>query len=159
MLDQFTIRMKVRKLNLLIVSSKRYSTDFRKYLMRAAERTGARALHVYAAEKLILSWDDAERVEFGTNSHYHAIRNQIADVLGHNPIVGLTELGAAPLRKGPLGLVNILHELPDVCWVYDVYDGARRAFVGGRLLALPLRTVDRAGSRSSGKVPGILSFE
>jgi hypothetical protein len=90
--------------------------------MRAAVRTGARALHVYVDKRLILSWDDAERVEFGANSHYHEIRSQITDMLGHDRIVGLTGLGAAPLRKGPLRLVNNLHELPGVCWLYDVYD-------------------------------------
>jgi hypothetical protein len=67
--------------------------------MRAAVRTGARALHVYVDKRLILSWDDAERVEFVTNIHNHEIRNQIADVLGQDPIVGLAGLGAAPLRK------------------------------------------------------------
>ena len=50
--------------NLLVLANKRYHTDFRKYLMRAAERAGGRAVHIYCWEQVILSRNGSEQVAF-----------------------------------------------------------------------------------------------
>ncbi len=60
-------------INLLIFAITHYRRDFRKYLMRAAERAGGRALHVRFREKVVFSWADAERVEYSTSANSYAL--------------------------------------------------------------------------------------
>jgi hypothetical protein len=109
--------------NLLIFANTRYRRDFRKYLMGAAERSGGKALHLCARDKLIFSWAEAERAEYSTNSNSYGLRQTISQRLQPGPILGLTGLGATRLDEQAIMLATSLHkDLCDVHWVYDVYD-------------------------------------
>ena len=109
--------------NLLIFTNTSYRRDFRKYLMGAAERSGGNALHLSARDKLILSWADAERVEYSTSCNAYGLRQLISDRLQPGPILGLTGLGATRLDGPEVALASNLHkDLCDVHWIYDVYD-------------------------------------
>ena len=85
--------------NLLTFTITRYRRDFRKYLMRAAERFGGNALHVFFLDKIIHSWADAERFEFSTDCNPYGLQEIIRDRLKHGPILGLTGLGGTRLNQ------------------------------------------------------------
>ncbi len=109
--------------NLLTFSITRYRRDFRKYLMRAAERFGGNALHVFFLDKIFFSWADAERFEFSTDCNPYTLREIIRDHMKQGPILGLTGLGGTRLNERAIMLAANLHkDLSDVHWVYDVYD-------------------------------------
>jgi hypothetical protein len=109
--------------NLLTFSITRYRRDFRKYLMRAAERFGGNALHVFFLDKFIFSWADAERFEFSTDCNPYTLREIIRDHMKQGPILGLTGLGGTRLDERAVTLATNLHkDLSDVHWIYDVYD-------------------------------------
>ena len=109
--------------NLLVFANKRYNSDFRKYLMRAAERSGARALHLFAHEKLILSWGGAERAEYVLDCNLETLQHAITEFLQPGPTLGLTGLGGADLKDSWVEVIGKLHHrLSDVYWIYDVYD-------------------------------------
>jgi hypothetical protein len=109
--------------NLLTFTITRYRRDFRKYLMRAAERCGGNALHVFFLDKIILSWADAERFEFSTGCNSYVVQEIIRDHLKRGPILGLTGLGGTRLDERAIRLASHLHkDLSDAHWVYDVYD-------------------------------------
>jgi hypothetical protein len=126
--------------NLIIFTNKQYRHDFRKYLMRVVERSGAKALHFSARDKLILSWAGAERAEYSTNCDPHELRQIIKDYLQPGPILGLTGLGGTRLDDPGAVIATDLHqELSNVHWIYDVYDDLLFAASGServrRLLA------------------------
>jgi hypothetical protein len=75
-------------INLLTFASTRYRRDFRKYLMRAAERSGGSALHVLFREKVTFSWADAERVDYSTSANSYALGQIIRERLQPGPILG-----------------------------------------------------------------------
>ena len=56
-------------INLLIFSITRYRRDFRKYLIRAAQRSAAKVRHACFRNEIIFSWADAERIEFSGHSN------------------------------------------------------------------------------------------
>ena len=107
----------------LVFANTRYHRDFRKYLMGAAERSGGKALHLSARDKLIFSWADAERAEYSTDCNAYGLREIISNRLQPGPILGLTGLGGTRSDEQAVVLATILHkDLCDVDWVYDVYD-------------------------------------
>ena len=110
-------------INLLTFAITRYSRDFRKYLMRAAERSGGSALHVWFQEKVTFSWADAERVDYSTSANSYALGQIIRERLQPGPILGLLGLGGTRLDK-PAGMLaaNLHQDLSEVHWVYDVFD-------------------------------------
>jgi len=110
-------------INLLTFAITRYRRDFRKYLMRAAERSGGSALHVLFRETVIFSWADAERINCPTSANAYALRQMIRERLQPGPIVGLMGLGGTRLDEPAGKLAANLHkDLSDVHWVYDVFD-------------------------------------
>jgi hypothetical protein len=112
--------------NLLVFAITRYQCDFRKYLMGAAERSGATALHVLFRDQLILSWGGAERAEYSTNYSSDELGHMIKDHLPPGAILGLTGLGGSRLdNRGSVFASNLHKALSDVHWVYDVYDDFR----------------------------------
>ncbi|MGA7294077.1 MAG: hypothetical protein WBW85_16200 [Terriglobales bacterium] len=110
-------------INLLAFAITRYRRDFRKYLMRAAERSGGSALHVLFREKVTFSWADAERVDYSTSANSYALGQIIRERLQPGPILGLLGLGGTRLDK-PAGMLaaNLHQDLSEVHWVYDVFD-------------------------------------
>lgn len=110
-------------INLVTFAITRHSRDFRKYLMRAVERSGGSALHVLFREQVILSWADAERVDYSTSANCYALGQIIRERLQPGPIVGLIALGGTRLDE-PAGelAANLHQDLSDVHWVYDVFD-------------------------------------
>ena len=110
-------------INLLTFAITRYRRDFRKYLMRAAERSGGSALHVLLREKVTFSWADAERVDYSTSANSYALGQIIRERLQPGPILGLIGLGGTRLdeRAGKLA-ANLHQDLSQVHWVYDVFD-------------------------------------
>jgi hypothetical protein len=110
-------------INLLILAITRYRRDFRKYLMRAAERSGGSALHVSFGDKTVFSWADAERIDYPAKCNSYGLEGTIRDRLQPGPILGLIGLGGTRLDEGAGLLAAKLHkELCDVYWVYDIYD-------------------------------------
>jgi hypothetical protein len=110
-------------INFLTFAITRHSRDFRKYLMRAAERSGGSALHVLFREQVIFSWADAERIEYSTSANSYALGQIIRERLQPGPIVGLIGLGGTRLDE-PAGKLaaNLHQDLSDAHWVYDVFD-------------------------------------
>ncbi len=109
--------------NLLTFTITRYRRDFRKYLIRAAERSGGKALHVFFLDKIILSWADAERFECSINCNSYALEQIIKERLQPGPILALTGLGGTRLDEQAIRVAASLHKaLHEVHWVYDVYD-------------------------------------
>ena len=109
--------------NLVIFTNKRYHHDFRKYLMRAAQRSGGTVLHVCFLDRIILSWGDAERVERPTSSNSYALEQMIRVHLKAGPTIGLTGMGGTRLDDAGVNFAWNLHQgLSDVHWVYDIYD-------------------------------------
>jgi hypothetical protein len=89
-------------INLLTFAITRYRRDFRKYLMRAAERSGGSALHVLFREKVTFSWADAERVDYSTSANSYALGQIIRERLQPGPILGLLGLGGTRLEAYPV---------------------------------------------------------
>ncbi len=104
--------------SLLVVSNKRYATDFRKYLMQAAERAGGRSMHVYCGDRVVVSQDGGERCFFPPDVSEAALLPLVRDGLGEGPLIALTGLGC-----NEASAANALQRsLPDGIFVYDVYD-------------------------------------
>lgn len=121
--------------NLLILANKKYKTDFRKYLMRAAERAGARALHIYCWEEVMLSRNGGEYVWFPPDIDEGEILRLIAEYLGPGPMIVLTGLGC---NESPIA-TRLQHALPNAIFVYDVYDDLMFNATGPELAARSLR--------------------
>jgi hypothetical protein len=110
-------------INLIILANTHYHRDFRKYLMRAAERSGGSALHVLFREKVTFSWAGAQRVDYSTSANCYALAQIIRGRLQPGPILGLIGLGGTRLDEAAGKLAADLHQqLSDVHWVYDVFD-------------------------------------
>lgn len=104
--------------NLLVISNKRYHTDFRKYLMRAAERAGARALHIYCWEQVILARNGNEYATFPHHADEHEVLPLIYEYLGDGQLIVLTGLGGNEASF----VARLQRVLNDAVLVYDVYD-------------------------------------
>lgn len=104
--------------NLLVLSNKRYHTDFRKYLMRAVERAGGSALHIYCWETIEIFRNNSELHVFTPDIAVDPVIEIIRAHLGTEPLIVLTGLGC-----NESGLATRLQRaLRDVVTVYDVYD-------------------------------------
>jgi len=79
--------------NLLILSNKLYQADFRKYLMRAAERAGARAMHIQFWEQVVISREAGEHSAFPNDVDGHTVLRAVRDILGNGPMIVLIGLG------------------------------------------------------------------
>ena len=102
----------------LILANKRYHTDFRKYLMRAAQRAGARALHIYCWENIILSRNGSEYQLYGNDVPVEKLRDEIETYFEGKPFVALTGLGC-----NENWIATRLQEtLTNGVFGYDVYD-------------------------------------
>jgi Glycosyl transferases group 1 len=109
--------------HLLIFTNKIYRQDFRKYLMRAVEQSGGRALHLCLLDRLILSWGGDERAGYPANCNSDKLGQTIRDHLTPGPVLGLTGLGGTILDEpGPMIAAKLHKDFCDVHWVYDVYD-------------------------------------
>jgi hypothetical protein len=109
--------------NLIVFTNKQYQLDFRKYLLRVAERSGAKTLHLSVRGNVVLSWAGAERAEYSTNCDPHELRGIIEQQLEPGPALGLTGLGGTRLDDPGAIIATELHrELLNIRWVYDVYD-------------------------------------
>ena len=97
-------------INLLTFAITDCRRDFRKYLMRAAERSGGRALHVLFREKVIFSWADAEPVEYSTSVNSYALGQIIRERLQPGPVLGLIGLGGTRLDEAAGMLAANLHQ-------------------------------------------------
>ncbi len=104
--------------NLLLLSNKRYHTDFRKYLMRAAERADARALHIYCWEQIILSRHGSEYATFASSVNEHEILQLVRENLGDGRLIVLTGLGG---NEAPFAS-RLQRIFDNAVLVYDVYD-------------------------------------
>ena len=103
---------------LLVISNKRYNTDFRKYLMRAAERAGARAMHVYCWENIVISRGGGEYRIYGHDIPSDIVRSEIELHFGGEPFIALTGLGCN--ENGVA--IQLQETLPGGVFAYDVYD-------------------------------------
>ena len=79
--------------NLLVFGMPEYRRDFRRYLMRAAERSGGTALHVLCKDKLVVSWAGAGRIEYSSNCDSNDLRQLIRDRLQPGPTSGAYRTG------------------------------------------------------------------
>jgi hypothetical protein len=104
--------------SLLVISNKRYTTDFRKYLMRSAQRHGARAMHIYSWEKVIVSYEDKEQHTFNPDQPAADLLDLVHKELGNGQILALTGLGGY-IHTLPFALAT---SLKNAIFVYDVYD-------------------------------------
>src|ERR1700740_2046029 len=104
--------------SLLLLSHKRYHADFRKYLMRAAERAGARALHIYCWEQIILACNGSEMATFPTNVDEQDVLRLVRENLGGDRVIVLTGLGC---HEASLA-ARLQRILENAVLVYDVYD-------------------------------------
>lgn len=104
--------------NLLLLSNKRYHTDFRKYLMRAAERAGGHALHIYCWEQVILSRNGTEYAVFPTDVDEGVILGLVRENLGDGKLIVLTGLGCNEASIA----TRLQRVLDGAIFVYDVYD-------------------------------------
>jgi hypothetical protein len=104
--------------SLLLLANKRYHTDFRKYLMRAAERAGARALHIYCWEQIILARNGSELAMFPTNADEHDVLQLVQENLGDDRLIVLTGLGG---HEASLA-TRLQRVLENAVLVYDVFD-------------------------------------
>lgn len=116
--------------DLLLISNKRYKTDFRKYMMRAAETSGARALHIYAWEKLIFSYGGAEQLELPISISHESLAEAVKSLVSLNSCIGLTGLGGCEVPS----ISNFCLAHPEVRWIYDVYDDLNYGAKGVELL-------------------------
>ncbi len=121
--------------NLLILSNKRYKTDFRKYLMQAAERMGGKSMHVYCWESVILSYQGSECETFSPNVDEAVILDAINEQLGSDRLIALTGLGC---NESSIA-TRLQHALKSATFVYDVYDDLTFNATGSRLVELMLQ--------------------
>jgi hypothetical protein len=103
--------------NLLLISNKRYATDFRKYLMRAAVSAGGQAVHIYVWEAVIVSYDGREQHTLAGDA-FADVLSILDGKFGQNPTVALTGLGGY-IHPFPFALAK---QLKNTELIYDVYD-------------------------------------
>ena len=104
--------------NLLVLANKRFSSDFRKYLMRAAVNAGGRAAHIYFGDRLIFSKANGDQCVFARDPHIDTIAHLIRGYLGDSSTVILTGLGCTWSSLA----FRLPWHLPNAVPVYDVYD-------------------------------------
>jgi hypothetical protein len=118
-------------MNLIVIANKRYNSDFRKYLIRAAAETDARALHVYWWEEIVITAADGSAAVLTHDTSalqaFAAIREQIDP----GPSLVLTGLGGYAMGSA----LSARQFLPDAQFVYDVYDDFRFGMRGAELRA------------------------
>lgn len=104
--------------NLLVLSNKRFSTDFRKYLMRAAERSGSAAVHVYCWHEIIISARGGEHKIFRPDVSPAIVAETLTEYLPKQErTLVLTGLGC----HDHVVAATIQRTLPGT-YIYDVYD-------------------------------------
>lgn len=103
---------------LLILANKRYHTDFRKYLMRAAERAGSSALHIYCWESVIVSRNGCEYATYPTDVDEAIVMAEVRKALGDEDLIVLTGLGCNEASIA----TRLQRVLDNATFVYDVYD-------------------------------------
>lgn len=104
--------------DLLILANKRFHTDFRKYLMRAAERANASALHVYCWERIILSQNGQEFMTFPADTSERLVLREIEKRVNLDRLIVLTGLGCNESHVA----TQIQGHLEKAFTIYDVYD-------------------------------------
>lgn len=104
--------------NLLVLANKPFSSDFRKYLMRAAVSAGGRAAHIYFGDRLIFSKANGERSVFARDTHIGTIAHIVRGYLGDSSTVVLTGLGCT----WSLLAFRLPSRIPNAIPVYDIYD-------------------------------------
>lgn len=117
-------------MNLVVISSKRYHSDFRKYLVQAASSAGQAAYHVHCWSALNVTRNDVESPDATLNlrdSHLLEMSSRLQE--GRDTVV-LTGMTAFRSRFGR----SLKKLLPHAIFVYDVYDDFRYDTKGFKLL-------------------------
>lgn len=115
--------------NLLVLANKRYPTDFRKFLMRVAERGGTHATHIYCWEKVVVSYNGGEVGRFPPEVDEARIVAELGERLAA-PLIVLTGLGCNEAAFA----TRLQRALPHGIFVYDVYDDLMFGATGRQLL-------------------------
>lgn len=115
--------------NLLVLANKRYAADFRKYLMRAAERCGSNATHIYCWEKVIIAYNGSERRRWSPDVDERQVIEEFSERLAP-PLMVLTGLGCNEASFA----TRLQRALPQGVFAYDVYDDLTFGAVGRQLL-------------------------
>lgn len=115
--------------NLLVLANKRYASDFRKYLMRAAERSASHATHIYCWEKVVVSYNGSEIESYPLETDETALIAALAERLAP-PLIVLTGLGCNESAFA----VRLQQALPHGVFVYDVYDDLMFGVTGSQRL-------------------------
>ncbi|HJV66010.1 MAG TPA: hypothetical protein VJ550_09760 [Geomonas sp.] len=108
-------------MNLVIITNKRYNTDFRKYLIRAAENSGHKTVHVYSWDKVIISHGGKESRTYTSEVDPKTIYAEVHRLIGDGKTVILTGMGG---YTTPFAMQARKH-FPDSLFIYDVYDDFR----------------------------------
>lgn len=117
-------------MNLVVISSKRYHGDFRKYLVQAARRAGRAAYHVHCWESLNVTKDDIESADSPldlTNQHLLDMARHLQQGRETIVLTGMTAFRSRFAR-------SLKKLLPHGVFVYDVYDDFRYGTKGFKLL-------------------------
>src|SRR5690242_18772099 len=104
--------------SLLVMANKRYATDFRKYLVRAAVEAGDRAVHVYCWEEIVITAEEQQVACLPPFTSPSIVFDQIRRHLGPDPRIVLTGLGG---NVTDLAL-SARRFLDNSIFVYDIYD-------------------------------------
>jgi predicted SAM-dependent methyltransferase len=108
-------------MNILVMANKRYESDFRKYLMRAAVEGGGKAVHVYCWEEIVLTAAERHVATYPPFAPPALVFEEIKKHLGTAPSIVLTGLGG-----NSMDFAFATHDfLQDAQLVYDVYDDFR----------------------------------
>lgn len=105
-------------MNLVVVSSKQYKRDFRKFLVESAAAAGDLAAHVHAWSCLNVTMDGAESADAPLDLRDPSLQALAQRFEGGRNTVVLTGMTAFRSRFGR----SIKRLLPHATYVYDVYD-------------------------------------
>lgn len=117
-------------MNLVVISSKRYNSDFRKYLVQAASDAGQLAYHVHCWSALNVTHGDSESPDASLSLQDPHLREMSSSLQGGRDTVVLTGMTAFRSKFGR----SLKKLLPHAVFVYDVYDDFRYGTKGFKLL-------------------------
>ncbi|WP_281999261.1 hypothetical protein [Geotalea uraniireducens] len=104
-------------MNLIVISNKKYPTDFRKYLMAAAELQSAVAIHIYAWEEFVVTFQGHEICRLPGAGNEKVVYEMVRK-LSNGPSIVLTGLGG---RLSKLA-ISAKRYLSNCHFIYDIYD-------------------------------------